>query len=118
MGLRQILDRARPLFVKGGRYQHFHAVFEALDTFLYTPEDVTTVAPHVRDGLDLKRLMIYVWIAVFPCALFGSWNVGFQANMAMADMGVLAAPGWRGESLALFGLGYDPSSIADCLVHG
>ncbi|MFW2404377.1 MAG: NADH:ubiquinone reductase (Na(+)-transporting) subunit B [Gammaproteobacteria bacterium] len=118
MGLRRVLDRVRPLFVKGGRFENFHAVFEAVDTFFYTPEDVTRVAPHVRDGLDLKRVMIYVWIAVFPCALFGSWNVGFQANVAMADLGVLAAPGWRGEFLAAFGLGYDPLNVIDCLVHG
>jgi len=118
MGLRRVLDRARPLFVKGGRYEHLHAVFEAIDTFFYTPEDVASVAPHVRDGLDLKRVMIYVWLAVFPCALFGSWNVGFQANVAMADLGVLAAPDWRGEFLAAFGLGYDPLSVLDCLVHG
>jgi len=106
------------MFVKGGRYENFHAVFEAVDTLFYTPEDVTRVAPHVRDGLDLKRLMIYVWIAVFPCVLFGSWNVGFQANVAMADLGVLAAPGWRGAAMSLMGVGYDAADIGACLVHG
>ena len=118
MGIRRALDRIRPLFVKGGRFENLHALYEALDTFFYTPEDVTRVAPHIRDGLDLKRVMIYVWFAVLPCAVFGSWNVGFQANAAMAEIGMVAAPGWRGEFLAAFGLGYDPASIADCLVHG
>ena len=118
MGLRQALDRIRPWFTEGGRFENFHALFEAVDTFLYTPEDVTGVAPHVRDGLDLKRVMIYVWIAVFPCALFGSWNVGFQANVAMADLGVLAAPGWRGGLIAAIGFGYDATSIGDNLIHG
>jgi len=118
MGLKRMLDRLRPLFVKGGRFENFYALFEAVDTAIYTPDDVTAVAPHVRDGLDLKRLMIYVWIAVFPCALFGAWNAGFQANVAMADLGVLAAPGWRGDLMALLGVGYDASSIGACLVHG
>jgi len=118
MGLKRALDRMRPLFDAGGRFERLHAVFEAVDTFFYTPEDVAVVAPHVRDGLDLKRLMIYVWIAVFPCALFGAWNVGYQANVVMADLGILAAPGWRGELLALLGFGYDPTSISACLMHG
>lgn len=118
MGLRRALDRLRPMFVKGGRYEQFHALFEALDTFFYSPDDVANVAPHVRDGLDLKRLMIYVWIAVLPCALFGAWNTGFQANVAMADLDILAAPGWRGAVMAGLGLGYDPASVGACLVHG
>ena len=118
MGLRRVLDRARPLFARGGRFESLHALFEAVDTFFYTPEDVALVAPHVRDGLDLKRLMIYVWIAVLPCALFGSWNVGYQANVAMADLGILAAPGWRGGLMGLLGVGYDAASVGDCLVHG
>ncbi len=118
MGLRRTLDRLRPLFVKGGRFEQLHAVFEAVDTFFYTPPDVTLVAPHVRDGLDLKRLMIYVWMAVLPCAIFGSWNVGYQANVAMAELGIAAAPGWRGGLLALLGFGYDPTSASACLMHG
>jgi Na+-transporting NADH:ubiquinone oxidoreductase subunit B len=118
MGVRRVLDRIRPSFTEGGRFETYHALFEALDTFLYTPEDVTRVAPHARDGLDLKRVMIYVWIAVFPCAVFGSWNVGFQANVAMVDLGVLAAPGWRGGLIAALGFAYDPASIGDNLVHG
>ena len=82
------------------------------------PPDVTRTAPHVRDGIDLKRVMIYVWLAVWPVAFVGMWNTGFQANTAMQAMDIAAAAGWRGDVLAWFGIGYDPQSIFDCFWHG
>ncbi len=94
--LRRILDKFHPYFAKGGPYERFHAVYEALDTFLYTPGEVTRSAPHVRDGIDLKRVMIFVWLAAVPAILAGLWNSGFQANAAMAALDVQAATGWRG----------------------
>jgi Na+-transporting NADH:ubiquinone oxidoreductase subunit B len=116
--LRQALDRIEPMFSKGGRYERFEAVFEMIDTLIYSPGNTTRTSPHVRDGIDLKRLMTTVVVAVIPCTLFGMWNVGYQANLAMADLGVAAAPGWRGAFLAFFGIGYDAGSIMDCFWHG
>lgn len=117
-GLRKILDRVEPMFSRGGRFEKYGALFEMLDTFLYTPRDVTRSAPHVRDAIDLKRVMTYVVIAVLPCALFGMYNIGLQANLAMAEMGIASAEGWRGAVLAAMGIGYDPDSIAACFWHG
>ena len=117
--LRRFLDRQEPNFAKGGRYERFGAVFELFDTFFYTPDTVTRSAPHVRDGIDLKRVMIYVWLAVLPCALFGMYNVGLQANSAMVQMGVDGLAGWRAGFLALVGAaGYDPASIWDNFWYG
>ncbi len=117
--LRQYLDRQQRHFQPGGRYERFGTVFELVDTFLYTPSTVTARAPHVRDGIDLKRVMIFVWIAVMPAALFGMFNVGLQANQAMASMGVDQVPGWRGGMLWLLGAsGYDPASLWDNFWHG
>ncbi len=118
MGLRKLLDRIEPMFIRGGRFEKFGALFEMVDTLLYTPRDVTPSAPHVRDGIDLKRVMTYVVLAVLPCALFGMYNIGLQANLAMADMGLSAAEGWRGSVLAGLGIGYDPGSVAACFWHG
>lgn len=117
-GLRKMLDRIEPMFSRGGRFEKLGALYEMLDTFLYTPRDVTPSAPHVRDAIDLKRVMTYVVIAVLPCALFGMYNIGLQANLAMAEMGITAAEGWRGSVLAAMGIGYDPDSIAACFWHG
>ena len=61
--LRRSLDRLAPHFAQGGRLQRYGALFEMIDTLLYTPADRTRVAPHVRDGADLKRVMILVVLA-------------------------------------------------------
>jgi Na+-transporting NADH:ubiquinone oxidoreductase subunit B len=118
MGLRKFLDRIEPMFSRGGRFEKLGALYEMVDTFLYTPRDVTRSAPHVRDAIDLKRVMTYVVIAVTPCALFGMYNIGLQANLAMAEMGLTALEGWRGAVLASMGIGYDPGSVAACFWHG
>lgn len=116
--LRRLLDNIAPYFARGGPLQHFHALYEALDTFLYTPGDITRGAPHVRDAVDLKRVMIAVVLAVVPPLLIGVWNTGFQANTAMAALGTEIIPGWRGAVMSLIGLGYDPANVLDCFVHG
>lgn len=117
--LRRFLDRRRRHFQRGGRYERFGALFEMVDTFIFTPASVTRAAPHVRDGIDLKRVMIYVWFAALPCALFGMFNVGLQANAAMAEMGVDTLGGWRGAFIELMGAGgYSSASLWDNFWHG
>ena len=105
-----------PLFAKGGKFEKYYAVYEMVDTFFYSPGDVTRGAPHVRDGIDLKRTMIYVWLATFPAILMGAWNVGFQANTALAAMGMDGLEGFRHFVIDPFG--YDPSNHLANIVHG
>lgn len=83
--LRNTLDKVEPLFEKGGKFERLYPVYEAADTFLFTPGHRTKTGPHVRDGIDLKRMMIMVVIALIPCTLFGMWNVGFQHERATTD---------------------------------
>ena len=86
--LRKFLDRHEHLFTRGGRLEKYHALYEMVDTLFFTPADVTRGSPHVRDSLDLKRVMITVVIAAVPCTLIGIWNTGFQANTAIAALGI------------------------------
>ena len=116
--LRKFLDSLEPLFSRGGRFERFEAIYEMVDTLFYTPADVTRGSPHVRDAIDLKRVMITVVFAATPCALIGMWNVGFQAHTAMASLGIEWVDGWRGSMMALLGAGYDPSSVYDNFIHG
>jgi len=116
--LRRLLDEIEPLFAKGGPLERFAALYEATDTFFYTPRDVTHGSPHVRDAIDVKRVMTTVVLAVLPCALFGMYNVGHQANLALAGLGLEAADGWRGLVLATLGFGVDPANFWDCFWHG
>jgi Na+-transporting NADH:ubiquinone oxidoreductase subunit B len=117
-GLRHFLDRIEPHFHKGGSYEKYYALYEMVDTFLYTPSDVNRGSPHVRDAIDLKRLMTYVVLATFPVLLMMMWNTGYQANSAMAALGMTDAEGWRGWLLSTFGIGYDPNSIFANMFHG
>jgi len=116
--LRKSLDRLEPLFTRGGRFEKFHALFEMVDTLFFSPPDVTHGSPHVRDALDLKRVMILVVFATIPCVLVGMWNTGFQANTALATLGIESISGWRGSALALFAAGYDAGSVYDNMLHG
>ena len=116
--MRRWLDRIHPQFAKGGPYEKYYALYEMVDTFLYTPPDVTRTSPHLRDAMDLKRVMSYVVVATLPCILFGMWNTGYQAHVAMASMGVDAAEGWRGAILGLLGVDYDAGSLYDNVMHG
>ncbi|MDR3157885.1 MAG: NADH:ubiquinone reductase (Na(+)-transporting) subunit B [Zoogloeaceae bacterium] len=123
MGLRQLLDRLEPHFAKGGRFEKLFALFEATDTFLYRPGSVTRGSAHVRDAMDLKRIMIIVWLAAFPAMFAGMWNAGFQANSGYAANPALleaARGGWEGWRLTLIALvaGFNPGSLWDNLIHG
>jgi len=116
--VRRFLDRIHPQFARGGPYEKFYALYEMVDTFLYTPADVTRAAPHVRDAIDLKRVMTYVVIGTFPCILMALWNTGHQANAALAQMGLFETTGWRAAVLDVLGVGYDPDNPLACAVHG
>ena len=115
MALRKFLDSFEHHFQEGGRFQKFYALYEVFDTFLYAPADLTRSTAHVRDGVDLKRIMITVWLAAFPAMFYGMYNLGFQANEVLAaGQGV---EGWRGWLIELLG-GYDASNIWHCFWYG
>ena len=84
--IRAALDKVGEQFHKGKKYAPLHALYEAPDTILYTPPDVTRGPSHVRDGLDLKRMMITVVAALMPCLLWGMYNVGYQAAIAVGQV--------------------------------
>lgn len=84
-GLRNFIDKIKPHFEKGGKFEKFHSTFDALETFLFVPNEVTKKGAHIRDAIDLKRTMSVVVLAVIPALLFGMWNVGYQHNLAIGN---------------------------------
>ena len=117
MGLRSFLDDVAPSFERGGKLESLYPLYEAIDTMLYTPSSTTSGASHVRDGLNLKRVMITVWLCAFLPVFVGSYFIGLNANEAMQALGMTSVDNWRG--IFLNGLvSYDPNSVWDCLVHG
>lgn len=85
MGLRNYIDKIKPNFEQGGKFAKFHSTFEAFETFLYTPNRVTSRGVHIRHYADMKRNMIYVLIALIPCFLFGTWNIGYQHFLSLGE---------------------------------
>ena len=83
MGLKHFFEKIEPAFLTGGKYEKFYALYEATATIFYTPGTVTKNKTHVRDAIDLKRMMILVWLAVFPAMFYGMYNVGHQAIEAL-----------------------------------
>lgn len=83
MGLKKFFEDIEPQFEKGGKFETWYALYEAVATGLFTPGQVNKGQTHVRDSIDLKRIMITVWLAVFPAMFWGMYNIGFQATEAL-----------------------------------
>lgn len=117
MSLRTFMDGLEPNFHKGGKYEKYYAIYEMVDTIFYTPGKTTVGQSHVRDAVDMKRVMTTVWWCAFFPMLVGMYMVGHNATVAMQDLGIPALEGWRGMIISLMA-GYDPNSLWDCFVYG
>ena len=91
--LENILHKMEPNFVKGAKYEKWNPLFETIATFAFTPKLVTTKGAHIRDGVDLKRTMMMVIIALIPCLLFGIYNTGHW--QMVAELGNRNLPYWE-----------------------
>jgi len=116
----KILDtffqKIEPLFRKDGKLEKFYPLFEATDSFLFGASGTTGTAPHVRDAIDFKRIMIIVIIALIPCTFMAMWNTGYQTNLVLQSLSITSPPGWRGEIMAV--IGCSPESFISNFVHG
>jgi len=117
MSLRDLLDSIEPHFETGGRFERYYAIYEMIDTILYSPGIVTKTSSHVRDAVDFKRVMTTVWWCAFFPMFAGMYYTGLHANLAMDQMGIEGLEGWRGFLLELVA-GYDATNWWDCLVYG
>lgn len=114
--LRSVLDKAKDQFEQGGKLEKLYPLYEMIDTFLYTPRETASASgPQVRDGIDLKRMMITVAVALTGCLFMACYNTGLQANLNLNN---ISPDGWRYDLLALLGLGLSPQSFIDNFVHG
>jgi Na+-transporting NADH:ubiquinone oxidoreductase subunit B len=116
--LRNLLDQIEPFVRKGEPLEKLYPQYEALDTFLFTPGLVTKGPTHLRDSIDLKRTMVTVIAALIPCIFMAMWNTGYQANLAMQQIGATTTGEWRGVIIDILGIGYNPSSALANIFHG
>ncbi len=94
--LRRYIDKIKPNFEKGGKFEKLGSTFEAFETFMFVPDTVTSKGSHIRDANDMKRTMALVVLALVPSVLFGMWNVGYQHFLATAQEGTLLELFWFG----------------------
>lgn len=87
--LRNQLDKIKPLFEKGGKLEKLHALYDAMDTFLYVPSQTSKTGVHIHDASDSKRTMSIVILALLPALLFGIYNVGYQHYLAIGATPIL-----------------------------
>ena len=83
--LLKLLLKVRPNFEEGGRFRYFWAIYEATETILFSTDERTKSGPHIRDHLDIKRVMILVVVALLPCYVFGMFNIGYQSALANGE---------------------------------
>jgi Na+-transporting NADH:ubiquinone oxidoreductase subunit B len=102
MALKKFLEDIEPHFEPGGKHEKWYALYEAVATVFYTPGYVNKGGTHVRDNIDLKRIMILVWMATFPAMFFGMFNIGHQAAIALGN-GFEIANTWQAALFQLFG---------------
>ena len=115
--LRDFLDKQGKLFEKGGKLEKLYPLYEAQDTFLYTPGETTKGASHVRDAADLKRIMITVVVALVPAIFMAMYNTGLQAHRAI-EGGAAALENWQTQVMGMLGLAFDSTDFLACFVHG
>lgn len=115
--IRNALDSVAPQFEKGGKFHKFHALYEAPDTIFFTPGMVTRAGSHVRDAINLKRMMITVVIALQPCFFMASWNTGYQANLAISN-GATPLDDFQTMFFTMLGFSHDPESFLANLIYG
>ncbi len=116
--LRDFFDNQEKHFTNGGKLEKLFPLYEAIDTFAFTPGKVTSNASHVRDVMDLKRMMMTVVYALLPVVLMALYNTGYQANLAIQDLSGATTYQWQEEVIKWLGVGFDPSSILANIIHG
>ena len=115
--LRRTLDKYAHHFEKGGQFERFHALYEMTDTILYTPASTTTGPSHVRDGLDMKRMMWLVVVALVGPIAMAFYNTGYQANLAI-QAGAQPLDNWQTAAMRALELPFGPEVLLSCVVHG
>jgi Na+-transporting NADH:ubiquinone oxidoreductase subunit B len=83
--LRNFIDKQKPHFEKGGKFEKLHSMFDAVETLMFVPDKVTIKGAHIRDAIDMKRTMIVVFIALLPALFFGMWNIGYQHFLSIGE---------------------------------
>ncbi|MDO9547582.1 MAG: NADH:ubiquinone reductase (Na(+)-transporting) subunit B [Candidatus Marinimicrobia bacterium] len=115
---RNFLDKQGRHFQKGGKLESLYYLFEAIDAFFYSPDKVTRSTSHIRDAMDLKRMMVTVMAALVPAIAVALYNTGLQANLAIAGLSTVPVGSWQRAVISWLGVGFNPQNIWANIIHG
>jgi len=115
--IRKALDKGKKHFLDDGKLKNFYYFFEVIEVFFFMDKR-TNSGSHVRDGIDTKRLMITVMIALFPAVIMAFYNTGLQANLILSDMSLTTVTTWQQKLLMSLNVGFDPGNIFANFIHG
>ena len=118
MGLKAYLEKIEPNFEPGGKHEKWYALYEAAATIFYTPGKVNKANTHVRDSIDLKRIMIMVWAATFPAMFMGMYNIGLQASEAFAAGNGTLPDAWQASLFTMLGGDLTDASWLGMMAYG
>ncbi len=116
--LRNFLHSQEKHFTKGGKLERLYPLFEATESFIFTSGTVTSHASHVRDVMDLKRMMMMVVYALIPAVLMALFNTGYQANLGLESLGSTQFTNWQDSLIVWLGIGHDSTSLLSNVILG
>ncbi len=115
--VRKIFEISAPHVAPGAKFERLLPFYEGMETFFFTPSTRTRIGPHVRDVIDLKRMMLLVVVALIPCILMALYNTGYQIHYVVEQGGTLL-DNWQSSAYRVSGLPLQTSSIIGSMVHG
>jgi Na+-transporting NADH:ubiquinone oxidoreductase subunit B len=116
--LNNIFEKQGANFEKGGKLEKLYPLYEAVYTLFFTSGKVTQKPSHVRDALDLKRMMLTVIYALIPAVIMALYNTGLQSNIGIASIANYEPTGWQQQFFLMLGLTFEPTSILSNIVLG
>ena len=77
--IRNFFDNQKPNFSPGGKREKYFPLYDVFENLFFLSKNKTTNPIHVRDAIDIQRVMAIVWISTFPAMFFGMYNIGSQS---------------------------------------
>ena len=88
--LRKFLDGLKPSFTTGGSLEKYFPIYDVVENLFYSSDKRTFGSVHIRDSVDLQKVMVVVWMATFPAMFYGMYNLGYQSLAAFEELGTIA----------------------------
>ena len=101
--LRSVNESIKPKFMPGGAQAKWFPIYDAIENFIFSSTHKTTNPIHVRDSIDIQRIMVIVWLAAFPAMFFGMYNIGNQTLEYLTLVGTANTNDWHHALINLVG---------------